>query len=403
MNNMLEQKDKLWTSNFIFMCVANFLMSFSFYILIPTLPFYLIDTFKAGQSVVGIILSIYTISVLAVRPFSGFLADTFQRKPLYLFAYFIFASFFVGYALAGTLLIFTIVRVIHGLAFGMLSTTGNTLVIDVMPSSRRGEGLGYFGVTGNIAMAIGPMTGLILKDIFPFDYIFMLAAISGAVGILFVCFVKTPRRALQKSQPISLDRFFLVKGIPASISFLFLAVPYAMTSSYIALYVSSLGLTSNSGFFFSIMAVGMILSRITSGKLVDKGFITQNIRKGIVIAAVSMVGEVVLEMVMLKDFTIGCVLYYFVAFLFGYGFGTLFPAMNTLFINLAPHNRRATANSMYLTGWDVGIGIGAFLGGYISEHLGFMSVYAIGLLCAMIALVVFVAYVTPHFNKNRLY
>ena len=231
----------------------------------------------------------------------------------------------------------------------------------------------------------------------------MLAAISGAVGILFVCFVKTPRRALQKSQPISLDRFFLVKGIPASISFLFLAVPYAMTSSYIALYVSSLGLTSNSGFFFSIMAVGMILSRITSGKLVDKGFITQNIRKGIVIAAVAMVGEVVLEMVMLKDFTIGCVLYYFVAFLFGYGFGTLFPAMNTLFINLAPHNRRATANSMYLTGWDVGIGIGAFLGGYISEHLGFMSVYAIGLLCAMIALVVFVAYVTPHFNKNRLY
>lgn len=400
---MLEQKDKLWTSNFIFMCVANFLMSFSFYILIPTLPFYLIDTFKAGQSVVGIILSIYTISVLAVRPFSGFLADTFQRKPLYLFAYFIFASFFVGYALAGTLLIFTIVRVIHGLAFGMLSTTGNTLVIDVMPSSRRGEGLGYFGVTGNIAMAIGPMTGLILKDIFPFDYIFMLAAISGAVGILFVCFVKTPRRALQKSQPISLDRFFLVKGIPASISFLFLAVPYAMTSSYIALYVSSLGLTSNSGFFFSIMAVAMILSRITSGKLVDKGFITQNIRKGIVIAAVAMVGEVVLEMVMLKDFTIGCVLYYFVAFLFGYGFGTLFPAMNTLFINLAPHNRRATANSMYLTGWDVGIGIGAFWGGYISEHLGFMSVYAIGLLCAMIALVVFVAYVTPHFNKNRLY
>ena len=400
---MLEQKDKLWTSNFIFMCVANFLMSFSFYILIPTLPFYLIDTFKAGQSVVGIILSIYTISVLAVRPFSGFLADTFQRKPLYLFAYFIFASFFVGYALAGTLLVFTIVRVIHGLAFGMLSTTGNTLVIDVMPSSRRGEGLGYFGVTGNIAMAIGPMTGLILKDILPFDYIFMLAAISGAVGILFVCFVKTPRRALQKSQPISLDRFFLVKGIPASISFLFLAVPYAMTSSYIALYVSSLGLTSNSGFFFSIMAVGMILSRITSGKLVDEGFITQNIRKGIVIAAVAMVGEVVLEMVMLKDFTIGCVLYYFVAFLFGYGFGTLFPAMNTLFINLAPHNRRATANSMYLTGWDVGIGIGAFLGGYISEHLGFMSVYAIGLLCAMIALVVFVAYVTPHFNKNRLY
>ena len=399
---MLEQKDKLWTSNFIFMCVANFLMSFSFYILIPTLPFYLIDTFKAGQSVVGIILSIYTISVLAVRPFSGFLADTFQRKPLYLFAYFIFASFFVGYALAGTLLIFTIVRVIHGLAFGMLSTTGNTLVIDVMPSSRRGEGLGYFGVTGNIAMAIGPMVGLMLKDMVPFDYIFILAAISGAIGIIFIFLIKTKRRQLQKSQPISLDRFFLLKGVPASISFLFLAIPYAMTSSYIALYVSSMGLNSNSGFFFSIMAVGMILSRITSGKLVDQGFITQNIRKGIIISILAMAGEILLEMVFSQNFSLGCTLYYVVAFMLGYGYGTLFPAMNTLFINLAPHNRRATANSMYLTGWDVGIGIGAFLGGYISEHYNFVSVYAIGFACAIIALIVFITYVTPHFMRNKL-
>jgi MFS family permease len=402
MTNIVEQKDKLCTPNFIFMCIANFLMSFSFYILIPTLPFYLIDTFNTGQSAVGVILSIYTVSILLVRPFSGFLADTFQRKPLYLFAYFIFASFFLGYAVAGSLLVFTIIRIIHGLAFGMLSTTGNTLVIDVMPSSRRGEGLGYFGVTGNIAMALGPMIGLILKDLFPFEYIFYLATISGVIGILFVLCIKTPKRELLKSQPISLDRFFLVKGIPASIPFLFLAIPYAMTSSYIALYVSSIGLTSNSGLFFSVMAVGMILSRILSGKLVDKGFITQNVTKGIIIALVAMVGEVLLETIMGKSFYLGCILYYLVAFLFGYGFGTLFPAMNTLFINLAPHNRRATANSMYLTGWDVGIGIGAFLGGYISEHAGFISAYATGLGCAILALIVFVVYATPHFNKNRL-
>jgi len=402
MTNTMKHKDRLCTRNFISMCAANFLMSFSFYILIPTLPFYLIDTFKAGQSIVGIILSIYTVSVLVVRPFSGFLADTFQRKPLYLFAYFIFASFFLGYPLAGSLLVFTIIRVIHGLAFGMLSTTGNTLVIDIMPSSRRGEGLGYFGVTGNIAMAIGPMTGLILKDMVPFDYIFILASISGAVGIIFVCLIKTKRRQLQKSQPISFDRFFLMKGVPASIAFLFLAIPYAMTSSYIALYVSSLGLTSNSGFFFSIMAVGMILSRITSGKLVDQGFITQNIRKGIIIAIVAMGGEILLETIFHQNFSIGCIMYYVVAFMLGYGYGTLFPAMNTLFINLAPHNRRATANSMYLTGWDVGIGIGAFLGGYVSEYYNFVSVYIIGFLCAVVALIVFITYVTPHFMKNKL-
>ena len=95
-------------------------------------------------------------------------------------------------------------------------------------------------------------------------------------------------------------------------------------------------------------------------------------------------------------------MYYVVAFMLGYGYGTLFPAMNTLFINLAPHNRRATANSMYLTGWDVGIGIGAFLGGYVSEYYNFVSVYIIGFLCAVVALIVFITYVTPHFMKNKL-
>ncbi len=98
-----------------------------------------------------------------MRPFAGWIADTFARKPLYLVAYFLFISFFVGYLAAGTLLIFGILRVAHGLLFGMVTTTGNTLVIDIMPSSRRGEGLGYYGVMNNLAMSIGPMIGLRLK------------------------------------------------------------------------------------------------------------------------------------------------------------------------------------------------------------------------------------------------
>ncbi|MDD4848340.1 MAG: MFS transporter [Bacteroidales bacterium] len=394
--------DRLWTRDFIFMSIANFMMSFSFYLLIPTLPFYLIGVFGAGKNVVGIILSIYTISVLCIRPFSGFLADTFSRKPLFLIAYFAFASIFIGYLLAGALLIFTILRIFHGFAFGMLATTGNTLVIDIMPSSRRGEGLGYYGVMGNLAMAIGPMTGLFLKDYFSFDAIFITAIATGFFGFIFAVMVKAPQKLPQKKQVISLDRFFIVQGIPAGITLLLIAIPYAMTNSYIALYVHDLGITSHSGFFFSVMAVGMILSRVASGKKVDHGLITQNIRNGIVIALIGIFGEIFLNQVVVFNLTIGYIVYYLIAFFIGYGFGTVFPAINTLFINLAANNRRASANATYLTSWDVGIGLGVFLGGNLSEWQGFRFTYIIGTICAFISLLVFVLYATPHFVKHRV-
>ena len=75
-----------------------------------------------------------------------------------------FTAIFGGYLIAGTLTLFILFRIIHGVSFGMVTVSGNTIVIDIMPSSRRGEGLGYYGLANNIAMSIGPMFGLFLHD-----------------------------------------------------------------------------------------------------------------------------------------------------------------------------------------------------------------------------------------------
>lgn len=397
-----DLKEKLFTRDFLFMCTANFMMSFSFYLLIPTLPFYLLETMHTSKTMVGIVLSSYTLAVLLVRPFSGFIADTFARKPVYLIAYFLFASIFCGYLIASMLTVFILLRISHGLTFGILSTTGNTLVIDIMPSSRRGEGLGYYGVMGNIAMATGPMAGLFLHDTVSFQWIFLTAAGTGFLGFVFATMVKAPKKIPQKKETVSLDRFILLKGMPAAVMLMLLAIPYAMTTTYIALSVADMDFPGNSGIFFSVMALGMILSRLSSGKKVDKGFITQNIRNGIIIGITGFFGEIFLHRVILWNDWAGLVLFYGIAGCIGYGFGTLFPALNTLFINLAPPNRRATANSTYLTGWDVGIGTGVYLGGHLSEIRGFSFTYTIGTILALIAIVWYLTYVIPHFNKNRL-
>ncbi|MBQ8606772.1 MAG: MFS transporter, partial [Bacteroidaceae bacterium] len=138
-------KDKLFTKDYYLILLANFLLFFGFWILIPVMPFYLRETFLCGNTMIGAILSCYTISALCIRPFSGYLLDSFARKPLYLLSYFFFTAMFVGYILAGTLSIFIMVRIVHGLSFGTVTVGGNTVVIDIMPASRRGEGLGYYG------------------------------------------------------------------------------------------------------------------------------------------------------------------------------------------------------------------------------------------------------------------
>ena len=207
-------RDRLITPSYCFILAANFLLFFGFYLLMPVLPFYLTEIFSAESSMVGIVLSCYTVAALSIRPFSGYLLDTFARKPLYIFAYFIFTAIFVGYLLAGSLTIFILLRVIHGIAFGTVTVAGNTVVIDIMPSSRRGEGIGYYGLANNIAMSVGPMVGLFLHEAYSFDTIFLCALASCSLGVIMASLVHAPAKPPVKRDPISLEPFHSGQGYP---------------------------------------------------------------------------------------------------------------------------------------------------------------------------------------------
>lgn len=397
-------KEKLFTQSYILVCLANFLTSFSFFLLVPTLPFYLVDKFGVDSTMVGLVLSCYVVAVLCIRPFAGFIADYFQRKRVYVISYLFFAIFFIGYLFVGkNIMFFVLLRVLHGFAFGALNTTGNTLVIDVMPSSRRGEGLGYFGVTNNLGMAFGPMTGLFIISNGNYTLMFVVALLFALTGmsLSFLIKVKERQPVQNMGKLFSIDRFILLDGIPASIAFFMLAIPYGMTSSYIAIYAEETGIVHGAGMFFTVQAAGLIISRLISGKMVDKGVITQTIAKGILIALTGVAGEAALEAVSSFDMSVGYVLYFVSAFLVGYGFGTIFPAFNTLFINMAPHSRRATANATYLTGWDVGIGAGMLLGGTLSIT-GYSGSFFFGMLLVVAAYIYFRAFVARHFARHRL-
>ena len=405
-STLISSKDKLWTQSFISGCVGNFLLFFAFYLLLPILPLYLIDRFHSTKSMVGIILSCYTLVALIVRPVAGFVLDMFNRKPIYLLAYGLFSLTFIGYPLASFLSMFLFIRILHGLAYGVVSTAGSSLIVDIMPASRRGEGLGYFGVANNIAMAMGPMISLFMYDYYSYDVIFYMAIGSGFVGFIVASTVRSNKKVAKTvKQPIVFDRFFLLKGIKAGPSLFLLAIPYGMLTTYVAMYGRELGIKSGMGIFFSLMAVGLIGSRMFAGKMVDRGKLVKVITWGILICILAFFTLSGLNRLALSAYSVSAVtlLFYLVAMVLGVGYGMLFPAFNTLFVNLAPNNRRATANSTYLTSWDIGVGAGLVLGGRLADTTGGLSLaFLMGAFAVCLSFVFFARIAGPHFVRNKL-
>jgi MFS family permease len=395
-------KDRLITPSYCFILAANFLLYFGFYLVLPVLPFYLTEDFGVTNSTAGIVLACYTAAALMIRPFSGYLLDTFARKPLYLLSYFLFSAIFVGYLWAGALTVFIIMRVMHGFTFGTVTVAGNTMVIDVMPSSRRGEGLGYYGLANNIAMSIGPMTGLFMHESYDYSVIFLCSLISCAAGFIMAALVKAPKKEPVKSEPISLDRFFMTKGLRAGVDLLMLSIPYGMITTYMAIYAKDIGITNGIGLFFTLMAVGTAVSRIFSGRQVDKGRIVTVIAFGMwVVSACSFVVAFARD-ILAWDHSVGTFIFFGMALLLGLGFGTMFPAFNTMFVNLAPNNQRGTATSTYLTSWDLGVGIGLVGGGFLREIASWDAAFLTGACLTVVSIVYFRFKVAPHFEKNKL-
>ncbi len=399
---MNQPQDKLWTTSFINASIGNFLLFFAFYLLVPVFPLFLIEVFGASKTAVGAILASYTIAALVIRPFAGFVLDMVYRKPVYLIAYLLFVLTFVGYPLANTIGLFLFVRILHGFTFGFVTTAGNSLIVDIMPASRRGEGLGYFGVANTLAMAIGPMTGLFMHEAFSFNTVFYTAIGTGIAGFLFASTIKSKNMAdKNRQQPVAFDRFFLFKGFHAGICLLLMGIPYGIAVTYVAIYGKEIGIQSGVGVFFTLMAIGLAFSRLISGKLVDRGKLVHVIAWGTILGAIGFFALAALKF--LHNTMLIILLFYIISLLIGIAYGLIFPAYNTLFVNLAPNNRRATASSTYMTSWDIGIGIGLICGGWIADSKGGLQMaYLTGALMAVVSFLYFIRLAGPHFNRHKL-
>lgn len=363
------EKEKLWNAEYLKTWLANFAIYFSFMLVTPLLPLYLSETFGADKHTIGLVLSGYALTALLIRPFSGYFVDSFDRKKVLLLCMFLFFLFFAGYMVAGSLLLFAIIRTLHGAPFGATTVANSTVAIDVLYPSRRAEGIGYYGLSNNIATAISPSVALWIYDAcHNYNIIFSLSLLFAGLGFAINSTLKLKKRELvKKTNKISLDRFFLVRAWREALAMICFAFGYGVISTYIAIYGKErLGITGGTGVFFLLLSVGLILSRLIGSRTLRKGMLIWNASLGLLI---SLCGYFLFAGV---HNYFG---YYGAALIIGLGNGHMFPAFQTMFINLAPHTQRGTANSSLLISWDVGVGLGIMIGGILVEYFGYFSAF----------------------------
>lgn len=285
----MNSKEKLWNANYIKVMTTNFLLYFAFYLLTPLLPLYLSETFGATKDTIGIVLSGYTVAALIVRPFCGYVVDSFSRKKVLMLCLSGFAVFFAGYIAAGTILMFAICRTLHGGPFGAVTVANSTCAIDVLPSSRRNEGIGLYGLSNNFAMAIAPSIGIYLHNMVDsYMILFWIAFVVAISAVLIAWTIRLPEKdIIRNKEKLSLDRFFLTRAWLLAINIAMFGFCWGVLSNYLAIYSKEvLSITGGTGTYFALLSMGLFSSRLQGRKALSQGKLTQNAAEGMLISLV---------------------------------------------------------------------------------------------------------------------
>ncbi len=385
------EKRALYNRNFILLYCANLLMAIAFYFMLPILPVYLTTAFGATKGEVGLVLAFYTIAALVIRPFAGWAVDTYGSKGIYLAAFLLFVSLFIGYPIVPSTLLMIALRFAHGLTWGVLTTSSTTIAVEIIPTARRGEGIGVFGLSMTLAMAIGPLIAITIAGNDRFLTLFISAIAISLVGFVFTQFVKFPHFSVDsQKRELNLKGLVEKSAIPISINMLLVMFSYGSVLSFIALYGQEVGVT-NSGPFFLLIAVGIGISRFFGGKAFDKHGPQRVSILGLIILILSF------PILALVHNPVG---YRASATLMGFGFGIIMPVFQSMVNNLVNPERRGAANSTLFTCFDLGIGIGMMATGFLSDFIGLSGAFLVCAVVNVLALILFVAFSERHYRER---
>lgn len=378
-----SDSERLWTRDFAIIASVNFVIFLAANMLVSTVPFFIVDL-GGSEVVVGAAAALYSLVALLTRPVAGWLLDHRSRKIVFVIGVTGMIIVPAAYLVLPVLSIVIFLRGVQGLVWASTTTASNTNACDIMPRQRFAEGMGFFGLTGSIAIVIGPALGLYLWEEFGKAPVFLSVSILCLLSLFMLRgfhFRKVQRSSNAANLPLGtrLAQLFDANALPAAVLQFVLRIPSGAISSFVALYAVQTGV-GNGGLYFTFQALGTASTRVFAGKICDRRGEGLSIYSGCTSFAVG-----ILIMVFAKS----VFLFYFGSFLIGIAYGMTIPAMQTMSVRNVPTERRGAASSTYLCSIDIGFGIGGLLGGVFADLWGYATMFCILALGPVLCMVIY--------------
>jgi predicted MFS family arabinose efflux permease len=382
---------KLWSKEFIAIMGSSLFMTWAFFALLPTLPIYLLENLKMSHSSVGLVIAAFSVSVILVRPIAGYLVDNYHRFGLLIISLFLITVGYGIYPLTSSVLGMLLIRFMHGAMFGICTSSSATIVADIVPPSRIGEGIGMYALSIPAGMTIGPMFGLeLLKNQGPNGMFLALIGIS-LLAVLGAFCARIPSKPLT-TRRFSLPNLFHRKAFPISFSMFFIMIAYGAIIIFVGIYAEQRGFP-NVATFFLCLSAAIFLTRLFAGRLFDRGHIFHLILVGLVLTAVG---------VLWLGYAGNPIQFLMAGVINGFGFGILMPTCQAAINNMVRSSERGAANSTYLFSFDLGIGVGSLIIGFLFDKVSLGQIYRYSTIFILISTCVFVLIAIPHYNRNRV-
>ena len=371
------KNETLLTRNFVLTSFSTVAIFTSFYFLLVTLPIYILQL-GGTKSQIGLVIGVFTISSVVLRPFMGREVDKRGRKNMLLAGSLVVLISMLLYNHVTSVTALLLLRVFHGFGWGAATTAASTLIADIAPPSRRGEAMGIFGISANAAMAVGPALSfwlLYASGVPDFPRLFMISAFIALLSLLLVLPITETGAVHPKTSLFSKEALF-----PSALMFS-VTFTYGSIVSFVSLFAQEKGL-GNPGIFFTVFAISLIFIRAFAGKLSDiKG------RKAVIVPGmlILVLGLFVLSM------TNSFLLFVVAAFLYGVGFGLVQPAITAFLVDRVSDRTRGAAMGTFTAAFDLGIGAGTILLGVVLQYFGFRIMFQVGGLSVLGATAWFIA------------
>lgn len=378
--NAQSSSDKIWTKDFFLICLANFFIFLGFQMTLPTLPLF-VNELGGSDQLIGIIVGIFTFSALLFRPYAGHALESRGRRFVYMTGLAIFVISVASFSIISSIAVLLVMRVVQGVGWGFSTTATGTIATDLIPVKRRGEGMGYFGLSGNIALAFGPALGLQLAGIISFIQLFLICAALGLVAFLLSAKIKYKmvEESPAKSTTVKFDIFEKTALEPAVLLF-FITVTFGGIASFLPLYAEEKGI-EGIGLYFLVFAIFLMLSRTFAGKIYDKRGHIYVFLPGTVLIFIAM---------LLLSWLPSTLALLIAAGLYGLGFGSVQPALQAWAVNKAPDNRKGMANATFFSFFDLGVGLGAIVFGQLAFQFGYAIIYLTAAGSVLLSIILYV-------------